>query len=59
MAMYWTCEYGANHDIGEKCDCAMEKEMEEKKRLSMFEVEKESQQLKMIWGKNRREKAVY
>lgn len=21
MAMYWTCQYGANHDLGEKCDC--------------------------------------
>lgn len=22
MARYWTCRYGANHDFGEKCDCA-------------------------------------
>ncbi len=29
MAKYWTCEYGANHDIGEACDC--EKEMEAEK----------------------------
>lgn len=24
MAMYWTCQYGANHDFGEKCDCEKE-----------------------------------
>ena len=23
---YWTCEFGANHDYGERCDCAEEKE---------------------------------
>lgn len=31
MAKYWTCKYGANHDIGEACDC--EKEMEVEKAI--------------------------
>ena len=28
MAKYWTCSYGANHGIGERCDCEQEMEME-------------------------------
>lgn len=33
MAMYWTCQYGANHDFGEQCDC----KDEEQKRKEFFE----------------------
>lgn len=28
MAKYWTCKYGANHGMGERCDCEEEMEME-------------------------------
>lgn len=28
--MFWTCEYGASHDFGEKCDCEQERERERK-----------------------------
>lgn len=32
MAKFWTCKYGANHGMGERCDC--EQEMEIEKELS-------------------------
>lgn len=34
MAMYWTCQYGANHDFGEQCDCREEMEKENSRRIN-------------------------
>ncbi|MGL5436623.1 MAG: hypothetical protein ACRDBO_14660 [Lachnospiraceae bacterium] len=37
--MYWTCEFGANHDHNEKCDCRKEQEEKERKIVSMYKRE--------------------
>lgn len=39
MAKYWTCENGANHDIGEPCDCK--------------KVEQEERELRERWMRGR------
>lgn len=36
MPKYWTCSYGANHDIAERCDCHREQEEKEKKLAVLF-----------------------
>lgn len=54
MAKYWTCKYGANHDIGEACDCE-EMEMREKElrvqRLDGMIVQEGSGQLVLALSK--------
>lgn len=37
MAKYWTCKYGANHDIGEACDC--EKMEMQERELQLLHLE--------------------
>lgn len=41
--MFWTCKYGANHDFGEQCDCAQEKEAEKQKIQALYKVGKTGQ----------------
>ena len=36
MAKFWTCGYGANHDMGERCDCYREEEQKGKKMSMML-----------------------
>lgn len=38
MAKFWTCKYGANHGVGERCDC--EKEMETEREVARKMAEK-------------------
>jgi len=47
MAMYWTCRYGANHDLGEKCDCREEEERAA--RMIPLVREKGTNQLAFDW----------
>ena len=49
MAMYWTCQYGANHDLGEKCDCAEAAEKERKKQEQLVVKEKGTDQYTFRW----------
>lgn len=57
MAMYWTCEYGCNHDFGEKCDCLQEhlreREAEKKKLEDILSVEPGTNQIRMVWEHER------
>lgn len=49
--MYWTCEFGANHDHGEKCDCRQEQEERERRIISMYRREKGTGQMTFDWQK--------
>lgn len=49
MAMYWTCRYGANHDFGEKCDCARVQKAEQEKKGYIFVEEKGTGQFSFNW----------
>ena len=53
MAMYWTCRYGANHDLGEKCDCAEAAEKERKKQEQLVVKEKGTDQYTFRWPPER------
>ena len=53
MARYWTCRYGANHDFGEKCDCAEAAERERKKQEQLIVKEKGTGQLVLRWPPER------
>ncbi len=55
MARYWTCRYGANHDFGEKCDCAEAAERERKKQEQLIVKEKGTGQLVLRWPPERAE----
>ncbi len=55
MARYWTCRYGANHDFGEKCDCAETAEKEHKKREGLIVKEKKTNQYTFNWTRERTE----
>lgn len=33
--MYWTCEFGSNHDHGERCDC-LENQIAENKAAQRY-----------------------
>ena len=44
MAKFWTCKYGANHGMGERCDC--EQEMEVEKELKRKAAELRERQLR-------------
>lgn len=48
MAMYWTCKYGANHDLGEKCDCREAEEQQEAGRYPLMK-ERGTNQLVFNW----------
>lgn len=62
MAMYWTCEYGCNHDFGEKCDCLKEqeksREAEKEKLEDILTVEPGTNQIRMIWEPWNHERAI-
>ncbi len=49
MARYWTCGYGANHDFGEKCDCAEVSEQEDEKIGAPIEEEQGTGQFTLRW----------
>lgn len=53
MARYWTCRYGANHDFGEKCDCAEAAEKERKKQEQLVVKEKGTDQYTFCWPPER------
>lgn len=49
MAMYWTCQYGANHDCGEKCDCGEEAKKTQDFFRKHLETEPRAGQLKFMF----------
>lgn len=49
MARYWTCGYGANHDFGEKCDCAEVTEQGNKKMKPPIEEDQGTGQYTIHW----------
>lgn len=45
MAMYWTCKYNANHDIGERCDCERERAIADAEMHRLTRMEEKTKQI--------------
>lgn len=57
MPMYWTCQYGANHDYGERCDCEEEEKKQEEHFAKILRVDSTGQ-ISFLWNSKERDYAI-